>query len=807
MRTACALALTLLCSAILNADDGKPRLDGDGEPLPPGARFRLGTRLWRHTGDAWHLAWSPDGKQLAMSNNEGVRILDAARGKVVLTVAESARDAVLAYSPDGAELAIGSMSTGVVVFDPTSGRALPSYAMPANKHLCYSPRGTYIMAAYESDYAVVERKTGKKILNRKTRSEIYGGAFDRDESRLLVASSNGTVTIWDVARQKVLKEWKHPGDGPAVAPDGKHFAVGAKNVIVVDAETLDTKATLQGDDPDDGFRRPVYTSDGKLLIAASQDTTGGATVYVWDAGTYKRRWKLPADTFVMRGLAVDPAGTRVALCDGFNRIWIWDLETGKPLHAERVGHNHEVYAVAWSADGAVIATGSGGSTTHLWNAATGQHQRHLPTTSLFLALSRDSRTLYSGSYSGEPLQEIDVKSGETTQQWPQESPQSLQFAISQNQSRLVRLDQLSADAWRLTTYAFPKMEQESQVDGNGVAQPVTLSPSGKFAAFAVYPEGTKVFCFEQNKAVATLRLGETLEQLAFTPDDRFLLAAGLGVKVFELATGKVVHTFDKHNRPVGALALSSHGRTAVSTDGNTSVPIPAKEAHRIRFWDIATGHELATLSGHEANATSICFSPDGTQLITGLQDASALVWDVPEEARQVPVAMQAIAAGEIEDVWRELSSPEAAAGQRAVRRLVNDPDSAVALLEERLKPVAAPDDKEVQSLIVRLEDDDFKVRQDALQRLSAYGAVIAPHLTAAARDAGSNELRLRCQELLEAAQTLLPLQGERLTAARAVQVLEWIGTERAKGLLVKLAEGAAEAQLTREARGALGRWR
>lgn len=399
MRNACALALALLCGAMLFAEDGKPRLDGDGEPLPPGARFRLGTRLWRHTGDAWHLAWSPDGKQLAMSNNEGVRILDAASGKVVLTVAELARDAVLAYSPDGAELAIGSMSTGVVVFDPTSGRALPSYEVPANKHLCYSPRGTYILAAFESDYAVVERKTGKKILDMKTRSEIYGGVFNRDESRLFVASSSGSVTIWDIARQKVLKEWKHPGGGPAVAPDGKHFAVGAKNVLVVDAETLETKATLAGDDPDDGFCGPQYTSDGKLLLAASQDTTGEATVYVWDAATYKRRWKLSADTWVMRGLAVDPSGKRVALCDAFHRIWVWDLETGKPLHAERVGHNHEVYAVAWSADG-VIATGSGGSTTHLWNAATRQHQRHLPTTSLFLALSRDSRTLYSARTAG-----------------------------------------------------------------------------------------------------------------------------------------------------------------------------------------------------------------------------------------------------------------------------------------------------------------------------------------------------------------------------------------------------------------------
>ena len=324
MRNVCAIALSVLCCAMLPADDGKPRLDSDGEPLPPGARFRLGTRLWRHTGEAWHLAWSPDGKQLAMSNHDGVSILDAASGKVLSVVAALAPDAVLAYSPDGAELAVGTTLNGVVAFDPTSGRELRSYKAPANKYLAYSPRGTYVVAAYESNYAVVERKTEKKILDIKTRSEIYGGAFNHDESRLFVASSNGAVTIWDVARWQVLKEWKPSGELTAVATDGKHLAVAGKEVTVVDAETLEAEATLAGDDPDDGFRRAQYTSDGKLLLAALQDTTGEATVYVWDTATYKRRWKLTADTWVMRGMAVDPAGKRVALCDAFHRIWLWD---------------------------------------------------------------------------------------------------------------------------------------------------------------------------------------------------------------------------------------------------------------------------------------------------------------------------------------------------------------------------------------------------------------------------------------------------------------------------------------------------
>jgi len=48
---------------------GKPSpsmLDGDGHPLPPGAKYRLGTRNWRHFGRGYSICFSPDGKTLAL---------------------------------------------------------------------------------------------------------------------------------------------------------------------------------------------------------------------------------------------------------------------------------------------------------------------------------------------------------------------------------------------------------------------------------------------------------------------------------------------------------------------------------------------------------------------------------------------------------------------------------------------------------------------------------------------------------------------------------------------------------------------
>jgi HEAT repeat protein len=154
-------------------------------------------------------------------------------------------------------------------------------------------------------------------------------------------------------------------------------------------------------------------------------------------------------------------------------------------------------------------------------------------------------------------------------------------------------------------------------------------------------------------------------------------------------------------------------------------------------------------------------------------------------------------------LWVHLTGADAGLALRASEALAADPAKAVTLLRDKLH--ARPDLRgQIATLIKQLGDDEFAVRERATKELGAIGADAGPALRRAGAEDPSPEVRQRAGELIDRLPTVTRM---RPTDARAIEVLEKIGTPDARAVLTALAGRELDTPLKREAAAALARLR
>ena len=125
--------------------------------------------------------------------------------------------------------------------------------------------------------------------------------------------------------------------------------------------------------------------------------------------------------------------------------------------------------------------------------------------------------------------------------------------------------------------------------------------------------------------------------------------------------------------------------------------------------------------------------------------------------------------------------------------------AAVTALEGQLTAVASVDVKKFDDWIRLLDSDQFADRERARQALADLGMAAEPLLVRTAERTKSVEVRAGVNRLLAR------LEPELRRAGHAIEMLEMIGGPEARRLLAQIANGSADATLTREAAAALKR--
>ncbi|MDM8522213.1 hypothetical protein QUF80_02480 [Desulfococcaceae bacterium HSG8] len=117
-----------------------------------------------------------------------------------------------------------------------------------------------------------------------------------------------------------------------------------------------------------------------------------------------------------------------------------------------------------------------------------------------------------------------------------------------------------------------------------------------------------------------LRHSSEVNSVAMSSDGKYIISGSFDktVRLWDLSTGKEIRTFTGHQDSVNSVSLSEYGRTLVSgSDDNT-----------VRLWNLSTGKELRTFTGHQDSVRSVSLSEDGTTLISGSNDKTVRLWDV-----------------------------------------------------------------------------------------------------------------------------------------------------------------------------------
>jgi WD40 repeat protein len=568
--------------------------------------------------------FSPDGKRLAslvmaldgkpIPDDDGpeeavtsLELWDAQTGKRlrVTELHHKGNSGTISIRPGGRQVAVSIMGSPVKllehrvsVVEAETGQLVRTLEGKAiNEALAYSPDGSLLVGPSDTEaLAVWDAETLKLVQKLDAKeSTIRNAAFSPDGTRLAVVGDTGRATIWSVPGWKPLHSLRV----------SDQWALGC-----------------------------MYSRDGKSLA-----TLGRNFIKIWDGVTGEFRFLIRGAAFAMD---FSPDGARLAAAGDANTVRFWDAreEQGALVYhpKESPYFDYGYDGAAYSRDGRQVIDAYG----TLIDVATGAVVQAIPVP--------EGETIYRTAFYPDKDHVVVFRSGSGSKS--DYKPGELVLFDLQTRHELKKIDgvpspfdlAVSADGRWLMALNFVEgdetaMRRELIIRNASTWELVlALRDPPLSGRNAVFMKDSNAILVGRNDRICVLEIpsGRELKvygplpdqplAVAISPDGRFVASTpqssatvrGTSVHVWDAATGAEVDRISQIGGEwVSVLSFSPDGRRLVSggSDG------------KINIWDMETGLNLLTLSGHKSWLWQARFSPDGGRIVSCSRDRTLRIWD------------------------------------------------------------------------------------------------------------------------------------------------------------------------------------